>query len=559
MEQREKIEGSGKRIWRLLLAAALAAYTIKNIFVGADVDEGYGIVLGYRLAVGDRLLLEMWEPHQTSAIFTALFIKPFLWLTGGTEWLNLYLRAAYFAVQALIGRRVCRTLRDCLPELGRESAALLAMCWYLVTPKCICIPEYSNLHMWFFTLLCLQLLRYFCPDSPKRGRAGTLAAAGVFLACDVLAYPSMAILFPVCLGILLRNPVRGRLRECALFAAPCILGACAFVFWILTYLTPVQIGGLLPYILGDGSHQLSVGEKLSLWGESLAGVAAVLALGGLLSWLISRIFRRVDFWFCFYLVQLCGQLAYWLAGRRNASYLQVVFAASLLIGVRCYFLGGRREKAGFGLILFSVVSYLGVVLLSNWSPMYLKPYLLMGVIGAWICWARACDPGEGERLLRKVCVLFLLFYSFGYCYRIIGSDNAPGTLLDVRGINRGGFRKGILTSYMTAYRYNQNREIWPEAVPDGSTVLYVGQSQFFYLLGDCTIASPSTISTPSYDESLLAYWEQNPDRYPDVVAVESWFGDLRVLEEDGFLDRWLRQDFRASRVEDYPYITVYYK
>lgn len=65
------------------LILAVSGYVIKNFFVGADVDEGYGILLGYRLAVGDKLLLQMWEPHQTSAIFTALFVKPFMWITGG--------------------------------------------------------------------------------------------------------------------------------------------------------------------------------------------------------------------------------------------------------------------------------------------------------------------------------------------------------------------------------------------------------------------------------------------------------------------------------------------
>lgn len=62
----------------------------KNLFIGADTDEGYGIMVGYRLAMGDRLLLEMWEPHQTSAIFTAVFIRLFVMLTGGVNYLNLF-------------------------------------------------------------------------------------------------------------------------------------------------------------------------------------------------------------------------------------------------------------------------------------------------------------------------------------------------------------------------------------------------------------------------------------------------------------------------------------
>ena len=61
-----------KKFWKIICILAIIAYTAKNLFIGADTDEGYGIMVGYRLAMGDRLLLEMWEPHQTSAIFTAV-------------------------------------------------------------------------------------------------------------------------------------------------------------------------------------------------------------------------------------------------------------------------------------------------------------------------------------------------------------------------------------------------------------------------------------------------------------------------------------------------------
>ena len=120
-------------------------------------------------------------------------------------------------------------------------------------------------------------------------------------------------------------------------------------------------------------------------------------------------------------------------------------------------------------------------------------------------------------------------------------------------------RRGILTSYMSAYRYNCNAEVWKEAVPEGSTCLYVGPDQYYYMFGDCRIAAASTISTPVYDENLLAYWELNPDRYPDVVVVESWFGDMSAAPEGSFIRQWLESEFHAVQVTEYSYIAVYYK
>ena len=128
---------------------------------------------------------------------------------------------------------------------------------------------------------------------------------------------------------------------------------------------------------------------------------------------------------------------------------------------------------------------------------------------------------------------------------------------NVRGINREGLRAGILTDYMTAYRYNNNLAVWPEAVPDGSTVLYVGPSQFYCMLGEHKQASPDTICPMIYDERLLDYWKINPDRYPDVVVFESCYGDIAQEGENSFIWNWLMEDFKPAERKDYPYITVF--
>lgn len=564
---RENMNRQKKRCFYLLFGILLA-YTVKNFFVGADTDEGYGIMVGYRLAMGDRLVLEMWEPHQTSAIFTALFIKPFLWLTGGNTFLNLYLRVVYFLVQGAIAWYFYRTFRCCLPYLEKQNAVLAAMAYYVIAPKAICIPEYSNLHVWFFTLLCLQMMRYYCAGSAQKGRSWNLVLAGVFLACDVLAYPSMALLFPVCLLFIWKKHIQGRLKEYAAFATPCLVGGALFVGYLFTYMTPELMLKVLPCIFGEGSHQITYLDKLAVWGDGFGKMTAVLLIGGMVSAVILTVFRRINqnaangkekamnlYFVLFYLVQICYQIYCWLTSKYNASYPQVMFVAVILIGIFCYYRDGRTEKTGLYLILMALINYFAVILTSNWGPMNLNPYLFMGVAGGWLCW----NGGGGRKVMTVACAAFVLCNAVGYSYLMIGGDQGNSPIYEVRGYTRQGVRKGILTAYMNSYRYNTNQEYWAEAVPDGSTVLYVGPSQFFCMLGECTIASPNTISTPVYDESLLTYWEINPDRYPDVVAVESWFGDIRVFDEDSFIARWLEEEFQAARVVEYPYITVYYK
>ena len=186
-----------KKFWKIICILAIIAYTAKNLFIGADTDEGYGIMAGYRLAMGDRLLLEMWEPHQTSAIFTAVFIRLFVMLTGGVNYLNLFLRLVFFPIQAGVSVFLYKTIRRTVPQMDENVAALMGLLYYVTTPKSIFIPEYSNLHNWFFALMVLCLLRYFgAKDSEGRQTAGELrwlVLAGIFMTCDVLAYPSMVL------------------------------------------------------------------------------------------------------------------------------------------------------------------------------------------------------------------------------------------------------------------------------------------------------------------------------------------------------------------------------
>ena len=57
-------------LWKYLLLAASIVATVKIIFFGFDIDEQYAVSMAYRLVQGDRMFLEMWEPHQTSAFFS---------------------------------------------------------------------------------------------------------------------------------------------------------------------------------------------------------------------------------------------------------------------------------------------------------------------------------------------------------------------------------------------------------------------------------------------------------------------------------------------------------
>lgn len=554
---------------RLAVVIALTAYIVKNLFVGADTDEGYGIVLGYRLAMGDRLLLEMWEPHQTSAIFTALLIKPYLSIVGGVTFLNIYLRAVYFLIHGAITFFIYHTFRTCVFQGEKREALWLALVFFVSSPKCIYIPEYSNLHIWFFSLLCLSIFWFVSAQSPLRGKRWIVFAAGVFLTCDVLAYPSMVILFPIFLVLLWRKS--SRKSDCFIFTAPCLLGAAILCGYILSYMTVDEISKVIPHILDDGSHRAGIWEKSLDWAASFGEIALIMLFTGLAAGILTAVYCRfsrnkkaasVCFLILFYLLQTGYQFYCWFTSEFNASYPHILYCFILLSGIYCFRRSNRRDKDSFYLILVSFAGYFGVMLLSNWAPIHLMPYLILGVLGGLVCWHRYFSEQAvvwKEKALPVLCGILVFSNVFGYCWLYIGGEWIHSNILTVGGINSEGMRKGIFTSYMSAFHYNADQTVWREAVPEGSTCLYIGPSQFYYLFGDCRIAAASTISTPVYDENLLEYWDIHPDRYPDVVVVESWFGDMRGAGGGTFIRQWLEEEFQASQVTEYSYVTVFRK
>lgn len=566
------------RAWFLLLFGALFIYTVKGIFVGADIDEAYGVTVGYRLVQGDRLMWDMWEPHQTSAIFTAVFIRLILLFTGGSlQYMTVLLRVCFFVVQAGIAVYVCKCLKDCLPHLSDDERILLGMIYYITTPKCNYVPEYSNLHVWFSTLSALYLMQFFGRASRNRGKYLMPILSGAMLACDVLAYPSMVIFYPVCILVILwktkRETGRSPWVAAAMFTLPCAAGAGIFLGYIFSYMSFADIQTVLPCILVDGSHKLGAGEKFILVGAGLGELLLITAGCALAALGIARLtemLRRkkgmssgdltVDFLFWWFMAQTVYQMIYWTHTKYNSGYPQAAYLIVGLLGLWCLQKSKHKSRIAFYLIALALLNYVGLNLFSNWKPTSLTVYLVLGLMGGLLCFReyfREKRGAAGLKLIRVICAVFLLSEVFGRCMLVIGGDDGSNMIWQIRGISREGVRGGILMSYMNAYRYNNNYELFPEIVPEGSNVLYLGPSQFYYMMGDCRIAAPSTISTPEYDENLKFYYELHPEKFPDVVVVESLYGDVSYFSENDYIYTWLEEEFAPYEMEDYPYVRVY--
>lgn len=67
-----------------------------------------------------------------------------------------------------------------------------------------------------------------------------------------------------------------------------------------------------------------------------------------------------------------------------------------------------------------------------------------------------------------------------------------------------------------------------------------GTQSLKYLYEDVNICVMDTQTSVSFDERLLSHWEINPDKIPNVVVAECWFGELQIAAESCILQKRTR-------------------
>ncbi len=562
----------GYRLLRNLLILGSILAAIKLIFVDYTMDEEYQIVMAYRNLQGDTLFGTMWEPHQTSAFVCAILLRLYTAITGTTTGVVLFLRGVTTGIQLLFAVWMYRFLRQ---ETEKEYAFLLACCYFNVVPKLIEIPEFSNLQLWGLTAVLLSL-GYWRRNQRK---LAWLAAAGLGMAVEVLAYPSDVILFPfflVVIGLTCRQTDR-RLLKPLIFGGTCVLCGILWLGAVFLQVAPEELFRNIPYILQfDLTHDVTAvsGDKLAAIGADalreliLAGIScAVAGLAGFIASKKSGKSFLAVFTVTAVLIAEGIQLFYWVILQKGYEDPQihwlVVWACALLFireageGKRKYYVG---MAAGF-------LVFLSVLYMSDLSLFYAIPHGIAGTFSALLLLIAVLQNDLGRDSGRRV-ILFLLgslcvVSVFGKGFVLRAGKTETNTVLGIGGIMKEGPAAGILTNYMQAYVNNCDYEDFSAYVEEGSNCLIVtnlvgtgGTSP--YLFRNLSISHFSIVDPTSYDERLLTYWELYPEKVPDVIVVDCWYGQL-MESTDNWIMQYIENDFGYTRVEDGRYVRFYFR
>ncbi len=547
--------------WSLVIATV--AVSIAMVFMNVNYDSEYQMAMGLRLINGDLPVLQMWEPHQTSAFLCALLMKVFMVLTGGTTGILIYIQFMGLLFRVILGFFLYRAIR----RVSKEETAFFAMLIYiLISPKEVLVPEFGNMQHLFGTALFLLLEEY-----RVKKKLGYLIAAAVALCLQIFSYPSAVLVYLAALGILWKVSEKERkLRDVGVFTLICLFIGGGFIAYLFTYLTPDVLLKVLDGALAvEPTHTVAADSKLLAYlmngGMLLGMIAVTLLLGILLSLILKRdkIFAvTTAFW-----IQLLFLILHVIkADHRGAYGIPMLMILLLGLTLRKYL---TEEEAALyrssGLI--ALFSFLATLILSDNALLQSIPYMLTFICISLIPVARFLGTRKEERtgrLFYLAITVFLVTILFRcvYVHIPLYGRGQIMSLRDEFGLVRSGPAMGLVTDEEGAARQRDSMAEWKWYIRPGDKIWIIGDpvDTLGYLYEDTEVAAPSVMSTPTYNKALEYYFELNPEKMPDVVILSSGFGELiPELRGNEWLETWIREVYQPQQVIDGNFWRYYFR
>lgn len=546
------------------ILAAISCLSL--LFTNLSYDAEYQLAMAYRMLKGDSMLVQMWEPHQTSAFLCAIIMKLWLMITGTTTGIVLFTHFVGLCIRTGISFCLFKTFKS----LTATTPALVAAVLYLLlSPKDLLVPDFSNMQLWFATLLVFALLQYF-----KEGKRLYLVLSAFFLCLGVLSYPSFLVCYFVVVFLLWKYSRCGK-TDIAIFTGTCAAVGAAFAGYLLLQADPETLLTCLSKALAlEPTHTAGTMDKLLAHAQDVGVILIVAAVAAIMGFLVEQFSHRKtpfsrDRWLILCWYPLVAFLMIHILQVENSGGTSYPFLFLLIVGFAKRNLLNAEEKrtyyTGLGVGCSNLIATL---LLSDHSIIHAIPYMLVAIVVSVLPLYRWFEQCRGSISAKRLFLigghLFLLVIVFRcvYLHVPISGRGQICSLADDMALIRSGPALGIYTNEEGAAKQRDSLQEWAEYIQAGDTIWILGDpvDTLGYLYEDVEVGAPTVMSTPTYNSELLYYWEINPEKYPDVVILASGFGDLTLeLAGNEWLMNWLEEEYQAEMIIDGNYWRYYFK
>lgn len=540
----EFIENNKKVFDRILWVFVILA-SIKSIVTDTGFDNSYTVAMSYRHLNGDMMFKYMWEPHQTSIFFTDILMFIYHIFVPSYTGVMIYLQVMGTLFLALVGYVLYKNLKS---YIGDELALLAGLFFFIFRAKQTPFPDFANLQICFSALAFVFIVKLIKDEQ----KWWYLLIASVCLCLEVLSYPSTVITaIPLLVGLIVCT--RKKLRNVLLLAGTCAGIGIIYVGYFIIRLGLDQFVGNIQNIFYSDSHS---GERIEI-SEYLRGmivatvwVIVAIAVSFAIIKLIEKIKKnRIEFLPVLGIVLFVSEFVMLLIQKKTGLdwtccfYILPLFL--IIAGAVCGFkkMNGEEKAVWIIGLIFSASSFAATALLTDLGIITVAAYLVLGAVVSFIP-LKYCGK-QIYTFALVMCALVTLHRGlvvWGYA-----NKGHIWMINDIEAIVTKGPNIGIACDYMRYYQTNADIEDHGKFIgPDDSVLLvdtFVIDSVEFMLINS-SISNFSTIDTPIYNERLVTYYEQYPEKEPSVVAVSCWYGGLMV-PADSWIMKWVENNYEA--------------
>lgn len=528
-----------KDISFLILFALSACFIFWKCPYGfGSLDESFVLTVPFRLVQGDGLFANEWHLSQMAGFIAYPFVYVFLKLNGNTEGIILAFRYIYAFIQCITSLYVYHRLK----KYNWIGAITATICILIYTPYNIMTLSYNTLG-----IICL-LISVVTVATAQKCCKTQYTIAGVFYALAVLCCPFLVFVFLgyVLFVFILKPSKKQSLNQFPLFDTTCtifmtvgaIITAVMFFIFVFSRTSLSQFFESFSWILNDPEHTFSLIKKIAKYFYSVLTPNILAPFVYLLFGILYVVYLRDKaknqhrhYYFIAAVFITLLLFAGHLIGKRYVNYMMwpintlafVVFVLTKNKNIQNLFYTMWIPGMLYGFCINMASNQTYYVISSASSVATVGSILMVAMFVKEISSEITSDS------LKKVCSIAVAscfaiqLLSVGILrYKMVFFDTDIHTQTEY--IDRGS-QAGLIVSEQKYSEYCQDEEkmaIIAEYKPE--KVLFLTTKTSFYLMSNYEMATFSAwlSGVNSYTiEKLLAYYEFNPDKLPDIVYAEA--------------------------------------
>ena len=582
----------------VVLVALTVLGVIKTCFVGFDIDEAYAVAQSYRMVMGDNMFSQMWESHQMSAFGLAIFILPYLLVTGGkTVGIVLYLRIVGTVIHLLLGWWFYKVAKK---NFHTTYALLIVFAHVNFLPKWLVLAEFEIMQYWAVCIMFLALLTW-----QEQKKKGWLILSGAALFMAMMTYPTMILLYPVyVIGLfaLKGNSAKEKWQSVLIFTGTTFIIGVLFLIYLRTYMTVEEFLRYVSYIFMDESH----GEPLAvrfkyygrdwekfleempafiMWAAINTGIVIIIELAVQKISNIKKLKKATEtnkeeetqslgriilkyvliFFILWFGVFVGEHILGSLLDDKNQFYMYFRFLFAAVAGVVCFAVSAKKNSQYFWFgIMPGFVGVIASMLVTNMSLEISVARAYIGVMATlFIVGNIIKDKFDKEVAVKVVGYIVICAFIGGLVIsklllvRVTGC--LPVTLKMEMDWVKEGPAAGLLIDDDLAAQYNENIPLIEQYVDADDNLLYFGCENIYYLVSGANLATPTVQGTAVFNEMFLKYYEEHPERTPDIVIIDKGFELNPVYnysEQNNIVKDWIDSEFSNARVTETTYFVI---